>query len=542
MIHFISKYVFCHKTKIICLIILSLIGFILGVIQPYLSGNFIDLLISKPDMKIIIQFSILLMSIGLSSIVVSYISKTFIIKFQTQISFDVNIHLVQHMQKVPLLKLLKYNPAYLNSRINSDSNELVAFFLSNFITIFTQAGTIVFSVVVLFHANCFIFFISLIFVPLYIVLYLLLRKPIFYKNLKFKEGQNIFFNSLNEQFDMINNIKTDASFEKSDRQMQNSFKNLLSLLVDFSHISYIFSSLDGIISLLFQSITFLVGAKEVIYGNMTVGQFTIINSYFASLINGIKYYLDFGGSYQEVKASYTRIKELEDIPEETNGTEQLSAIKNITMKNITFTYSKDVQNSLIDDLSFDFNRNKIYIFCGHNGSGKTTFLSILLGIINENFEGNILYNGKNISGIDMYSTRKELIAVVPQNPMFPSETVWEALNDVLPIDSENALENALEQYNLGYMYINSTFDIRTYLPKRVNDLSGGEKQKIALLKAMLKRPDVLVLDEPSSALDNDSANILKGIILSYKNGHMVFLVTHDDRFNDIADKIIQFGI
>ena len=169
---------FLSQNKNFLLIILSLTGCILSIIQPYLSGNFIDLLISKPNLKLIIQFSIFLMIVGLLSIIVSYISNMFIVKFQTRIAFKVNFDLVQHMQKIPILKFLKYNPAYLNNRINDDSNELVSFFLSNFITIFTQAGIILFSIIILFRTNLVIFYLSLFFIPLSVVLYLLLKKPI----------------------------------------------------------------------------------------------------------------------------------------------------------------------------------------------------------------------------------------------------------------------------------------------------------------------------------------------------------------------------
>lgn len=536
MINYINRFIQKFKNKILKLVILLLASCILNLVQPYLIGQFIDILNNKKNLKYSIDYAVLLLMIGLTTVVITYISNQFTIRLKTKISFTVNNHLIQHMQKISILKFIKYNPSYLNNRINNDSNTIVSFFLDNFIAIVTEGITISFSIIMLYKTSKIIFCLLVVFIPSYLILFISLRKPIYNRSLNYKENQNRFFNRLNEQFDMIDSIKADASFEHSNKLMRNSFNGLFFSLIKLSRISYIFSSLDDIITIVFQCITFIIAANEIMQGRMTIGQFTIIISYFSILISGIKYYLNFGKSYEEAKASYIRILDLENIPEEANGLLKLKNVDSIVLDDVSFCYQED-KEPLYRSLSCVFTKGKIYTIIGQNGCGKTTLVNIVIGILNENVDGNIYYNNNEKTDVDIYEVRSRLISIMLQNIKYTSDTVY----NILELTSEKNLVDYIRKCDLDELYLNTVFDIRNYLFTPANQLSGGEKQKIAFLKALLKGPEVLILDEPTSALDIGSINALKIFLAKYKLNHIIILITHDIRMIEISDETIDLS-
>lgn len=137
-----------------------------------------------------------------------------------------------------------------------------------------------------------------------------LKKPLFKRSMELKENQNHFSKVLFEQINRIQEIKAEASFDKSREIEDRSFLTYFKSMISFSRLSYLFSSLDGLIAVLFQSSVLIIGGIQIINGTMTIGQFTIVSTYFLMLINAVKYYFNLGKSYQDYKSSNTRMNEL----------------------------------------------------------------------------------------------------------------------------------------------------------------------------------------------------------------------------------------
>ena len=117
-----------------------------------------------------------------------------------------------------------------------------------------------------------------------------------------------------------------GAFDKSKEAEKRSFLTYFKSLISFSRLSYLFSSLDGLIAVLFQSSVLIIGGIQIINGDMTIGQFTIVSTYFLMLISAVKYYFNLGKSYQDYKSSNARMNELLLIEAERNGNRRLDDI------------------------------------------------------------------------------------------------------------------------------------------------------------------------------------------------------------------------
>ena len=202
----------------------------------------------------------------------------------------------------------------------------------------------------------------------------------------------------------------------------------------------------------------------------------------------------------------------------------------LSLQNISFSYDK---TPVLRDISYDFEKGKIYCIIGKSGAGKTTLLSLLSGLAKPS-AGDIIYDGKSISKIDKYIFRSKYIGVVFQS--FNLITKYTALeNVVLSMDVsgckiKNKKKKALELLeNVGLDEDEAT--------RRVLKLSGGQQQRVAIARALSYAPDIILADEPTGNLDRETQKEIMDIFRELAdNGKCVILVSHSPDVAEMCDE------
>lgn len=531
------------KQGLIAFCFLTLLSTGISVVSPYVNGLFIDCISYAGSKDEVIRLAIITIILGLLSVVFSYISQVFTAKLKTNFSYKMTMDLISYVQKTPFLLIQKLDPAYLTTRITGDVDSVLSFFLNNIVSFFLSIIVGIVSLIVLFRLNTILFFVSLFCIPAYIGLYYFLKGPLFKTRKKYIEIKNKFTAKITEQLYLIEEIKTDGDYEKSQNRIKSTFTNVFILYLKAIKVSSSFSSIDSIISLLFQSINLIWGGLLVSTGELTIGQYTIINVYFSYVMDKLRYFLSFGQSYQETKASFDRIQELFLLEPEHNGNTPINNIKKIEVKDISFDFSHydaEENTSLISHLNMDLEKGEMICLIGDNGSGKSTLINLILGIIQKNVTGEIRYNDEPLSNIDINKVKREVVAVVKQNPRYPKMSIIEMLyENCIGCDPVSKAKIAMEKWGITAFYYNNQFDLDNSLDKEMSEFSGGERQKLALLFAIIKEPDVLILDEPSSAMDQNSVKILLEFISKYKREHILLCVTHSAMLIKAADSVVK---
>lgn len=202
----------------------------------------------------------------------------------------------------------------------------------------------------------------------------------------------------------------------------------------------------------------------------------------------------------------------------------------LSLQNISFSYDK---TPVLKDVSYEFEKGKMYCIIGKSGAGKTTLLSLLSGLASPT-EGEIFYEGKSIAKIDKYTFRSKYIGVVFQN--FNLITKYTALeNVILSMDvsgakikdkKQKALE-LLERVGLDEEEAN----------RRVLKLSGGQQQRVAIARALSYDPDIILADEPTGNLDIDTQTEIMEIFRGLASqGKCVILVSHSPDVAEMCDE------
>ena len=202
----------------------------------------------------------------------------------------------------------------------------------------------------------------------------------------------------------------------------------------------------------------------------------------------------------------------------------------LSLQNISFSYGK---TPVLKDISYDFEKGKMYCIIGKSGAGKTTLLSLLSGLAAPN-SGEIIYDGKSIAKIDKYTFRSKFIGVVFQS--FNLITKYTALeNVILSMDvagykSKNKKARALE-------LLNSVGLDEDEANRRVLKLSGGQQQRVAIARALSYDPDIILADEPTGNLDRDTQKDIMDIFRELANqGKCVILVSHSPDVATMCDE------
>lgn len=369
-------------------------------------------------------------------------------------------------------------------------------------------------------------------------------------------------------FDLFQNIKDKFNDGKEDiRLLIDELKEIPFIkinLINYTKLSYVFFSLDSIITILFQVTVFIIFAKQVYLNKISIGKFTMINTYFNFIISSIKYFMSLGKSYQDVRVSKNRLEEIISQHKEHNGDQILNSIETITVENISFSYENDQKDKVLvlDNLNLFLKANYIYLIKGKNGSGKSTLFDIIIGIYQQEIEsGTIKFNDQKIELIDMYKFRRDHIGFVSQTIYYGGETVLEFLasnflnKELLFLDSRdyvitetqrdsteslgNRIISKIKEYKMEDFFINNSFNIVDLFNRKMQELSGGQRQKVLILREILKNPDILFFDEPTSSLDQKSILDLKKVIQNIKKEKIILITSHEDHFDDIADEEIN---
>ena len=202
----------------------------------------------------------------------------------------------------------------------------------------------------------------------------------------------------------------------------------------------------------------------------------------------------------------------------------------LSLQNISFSYGK---TPVLKDISYEFEKGRMYCIVGKSGAGKTTLLSLLSGLAPPT-EGEIFYDGKNIAKIDKYTFRSRYIGVVFQS--FNLITKYTAVeNVILSMDVSGIKIKDKKQKALALL--DSVGLDEEEAKRRVLKLSGGQQQRVAIARALSYDPDIILADEPTGNLDRDTQKEIMEIFRSLANqGKCVILVSHSADVADMCDE------
>jgi ATP-binding cassette subfamily B protein len=287
-----------------------------------------------------------------------------------------------------------------------------------------------------------------------------------------------------------------------------------------------------IISLAMTSMLALA-AYQVTYEKMTLGDFVLVNAFMMQLFIPLNF---LGFVYREIKGSLANIEHMFGLllkkpkVEDIENAEELELLKGeVSFENVSFAY--DDKRPILKNVSFNIKSGQKVAIVGESGSGKSTLVKLLFRFYDCK-SGKISIDGQPINEVTQYSLRK-CIGIVPQDTVLFNDTLFENIRYGAPSSNTKEVEKAIELSHLSE-FINSLPDgYETEVGERGLKLSGGEKQRVAIARTILKNPAVLVFDEATSSLDSYAEQAILKAIKAVAKDHTSLVIAH--RLSTITD-------
>lgn len=444
-------------------------------------------------------------------------------------------------------KLRRLAPSKLDSQdsgallklIGEDVEALEVFFAHTLAPITT--GTIVSIILIIYYLQ-YNLLLALIAIIVYFTLAVIIPnlfsnklKPLLEVQQKYRKSYTSYFlESLRGMKDLLQLGVEKERFKnlsKESRIVNKKERNVAKL--NFLQFSYSFLTI-GFGVLAFAFVDFILVNKNVISVKDAVITLVVFSSSFAPFLELSRLPLGLGRALQAAKQTFSLLDENE--PVGNDGSKEIEKINEIKFENVDFSYPNRDKN-IFENLNLHFEDKKIVGLVGESGSGKSTLMKMVMKWYMAK-SGKIFLNDEDILDIDSRKLQ-EKIAYIPQFPQIFSQTIRENLvlgND--KITDEEILEIA-EKCRLKDVILSTENGLDTKINSEKIIFSSGEMQRLELMRALLKRADVYIFDEPTSNLDTLNESIILNLIKENCKG-MVFLISHrmsTVSFSDVVYKV-----
>ncbi len=413
------------------------------------------------------------------------------------------------------------------SRLTSDVSLLQDTFSTTLAEFFRQIVTLVGGVTLLFLRNTQLTFFMLATFPLLVLAGLVFGRFI-RKMTKAAQDEQAQSNTiLDETLQTITVVKsyTNESFENQRFAQSQSRVVAIALkaaLYRSAFVSFIiFALFGGIVGVVWY------GAEQVSAGQLSVGDlvsFVILTLFIGGSIGGLG---DLFGSLQRAVGASERILEILDTKEESSQSGSHIAaqkIGNITYQNVWFSYPSRSDVQVLKGMSFSISKGEKVALVGQSGAGKSTIVQLLLRLYQPN-EGNIFVEDQEISNYQLKEYRQK-IGIVPQEIILFGGTIFENIAYGKIGATAQEVEQAARKAYAWEFISQFPQGMQTVVGERGIKLSGGQRQRIAIARAILKDPDILILDEATNSLDAESETWVQKALQELMQERTTIVIAH----------------
>ena len=529
----------------VCIIVAS----VCSLFPSILTGNIIDVLTGKnlggwfgEGISALIRLILLSLALNFASNLIG-VGQTYLNNWIAQhISYDMRNQMYRHLQKMSQRFFTTANQGDIITRMTSDISGVESVVSNTFSSILSNTITLVVALIAMFQKNWILALVGIVVVPLFTLPTRMAGKTRWKLAGKAQECNDEINGILNETLSVSGQLLVKLfGREKSEyERYEEANGRMIRLNIRERMAGRWFFMLLSTLTTIGPMLLYLVGGILIMKydSSLTVGDITVLVALLGRMYGPVNSLLNIQVDWIRSMAMFTRIFEYYDMKPEIDDKPEAKELKNargeIVFDHVNFSY--DGERQILRDISFTLHSGDCIAIVGPSGSGKSTIVNLIPRLWDVT-AGSVSFDGTDVRDLTLHSLRDE-VGVVTQETYLFNGTIRENLLYAKPDATEEEMITACRQANIYDFIQRQPEGLDTMVGNRGLKLSGGEKQRISIARALLKDPALLIFDEATSALDSISEAAIQAAINPLIEQRTSILIAH--RLSTIlaADEIL----
>ena len=513
----LKSYIFLYKKILLFFLVLTILASLFSLLNSF----YLSSLYNQKNNYHIVLFLFLLFSVF--KIIIDYIKNSIVFDFDNNFDSKLTNNIYKKILSLPLKYHHSRPVGDIMSRVNdlSSIKEFINFVSFSLITDFLF---VIIIFIIIFFINKLLFLLLIIFALTYMFVYLLFRDKIYSMSLILKEKNSEVNSYLIESILGIDTIKNFNIEKERKLRFKSKYNNLLKLNVKYNKFILSIELFQNFIMTISNVFILFVGIKLVNKGLLLFSNLIIINSLLIYFFISLKNIIYFDRILIDSKNSYNRLEDLLDEEEDNNNKSNFNFNNNIKFKNVAYSYDS---YNIFENLSFNIDKGDFVFVKGDSGVGKSTLFKILTKQIND-YKGKVIIDNTNIKNLSLNDIRNN-ICFVSQNEIIFTDTI---LNNITLFKevAKKELEKVIRITGIDKFLKEKNISLNFLLEENGHNISGGERQRILLARALLQNKKILILDETTNGIDILSE---ENIVRKVKEEYDVTLILISHRYDNL---------
>ncbi|OBC01827.1 ABC transporter [Mycobacterium sp. 852013-50091_SCH5140682] len=482
---------------------------------------------------------------GVATVVIALVSGAsfYVASYTTErlgqcIGNDLRVRLYHHLQELSLAYYDANRVGTILSTLTTDVQTIQNFASTSTLNILTDTLTLVAMAVVMVILRWDFALIALAITPVLVIFLVRVNRAIKVAVSEVRTRQSDLLATLQEGLQSIEVVQAYSREDYTDRKVQTVSQETVSAWLKTRRVSALLTPVVGVVIAACTGLVLWRGALLVLHGGMTAGALTVFLAYLARFFQPVRTLSQMTNTIAQVSVGFQRVTAVCDadvtIPERPSPIDPPPFKGAITFEHVSFSY--DTKAPVLQDISFSVEAGQMVGIVGPTGGGKSTLVSLIPRFRNIS-GGRITIDGVDISDYTLHGLRTQ-IAFVLQNTVLLRGSIRDNIAFGCPDASEQQIVEAAKLANADEFIDRMPDGYGTLVGDRGSTLSGGQRQRIGIARALVRNNPILILDEPTAALDAESEHLVVEALERLMAGRTVITIAHRLSTLRDADKIV----
>ena len=534
-------YVRPYWRRLLPMVGLSVVSTGLSLAMPLLSKLLVDRALIGRDVRVLVLAMAGFLGLTLAGFVVNVVSGLQYTRVSVDILFDMRLALFRHLQQLSPRYYAQTPIGQIASRVNSDVGEIQRVAAEVALAWVGQVLFLVGSIVMLILLDVRLFLVGLIALP-----------PALWALVRYRRRLETAVTATRDQSAAVGTFLIEAlqgmklvvahnAQSRSVDEFRRRNADFVDAVMSMRRLTYLSGGLPGIVLAFGSSTVFLYGGWRVISGDISMGTLVAFAAYQMRLLGPVQGLMGIYSSIASARVSLRRVAEIFETPIDITDPESpielassVLPIGRVTFEGVTFTFARG--GPVLDGVTLDIAPGELVAIVGASGAGKSTIADLLVRYLDPE-RGRVLLDGHDLRALRLADVRRHVLAV-EQDPFVFHASLGDNLRVAAPRADDAELQTAAEVGGLGEWLASAPQGLATVVGERGKALSSGERQRLALARAYLANPSVLVLDEATASLDPATEGRVIAGLDTWIRRRTAILITHRLDVARRADRVV----